>query len=72
MPQALLTCAGGTVLLPDDRLVFVDRLDGGHLIVNPPRDVWERGALTAEELIECANIVARTSDLLRHRYKLDL
>ena len=40
--------AGGTVVLP--KMVFLDRLDGGHLIVNPPRDVWEQSELTAVEL----------------------
>ena len=29
--------AGGTVVLP--KSVFLDREDGGHLIINPPRTV---------------------------------
>src|SRR3954462_1726691 len=40
--------AGGTVVLP--KMVFMDRTDGGHLIVNPPRDVWEQSELTAIEV----------------------
>jgi diadenosine tetraphosphate (Ap4A) HIT family hydrolase len=40
--------AGGTVVLP--KMVFLDRTDGGHLIVNPPRDVWEQSELTAIEV----------------------
>ena len=39
---------GGTVVLPQPP--FLDRLDGGHLIVNPPRRVWEQSELTAVEL----------------------
>jgi len=39
---------GGTVVRP--KMVFVDRQDGGHLIINPPRDVWEQSELTAMEL----------------------
>ena len=40
--------AGGTVVLP--KSVFLDREDGGHLIVNPPRNVWEQSELSAVEL----------------------
>jgi diadenosine tetraphosphate (Ap4A) HIT family hydrolase len=39
---------GGNVVLP--KMVFLDRQDGGHLIVNPPRHVWEQSELTAMEL----------------------
>ena len=41
----LLSCAGGTVTLPARPLNH--RRDGGHLLVNPPREVWERSELTA-------------------------
>ena len=44
----IYTGAGGTVVLP--KMVFLDRADGGHLIVNPPRDVWEQSELSAVEL----------------------
>ena len=29
--------------------MFLDRADGGHLIVNPPRDVWEQSELANVE-----------------------
>lgn len=48
-------------MVPD--LLLVDRKDGGHLCVDPPRDVWERGELSA-----CADIVARARRLLADRY----
>jgi hypothetical protein len=51
---------GGVVMLPDKQLVFVDRRDGGHLIVNPPRVVWERSELTARELSLWSFLVAAT------------
>jgi GNAT superfamily N-acetyltransferase len=47
---------GGTVVLPG--LVLVSRLDGGHLVVNPPREVWERSELTRVELAEWSVLVA--------------
>ena len=56
----LLSCAGGHVALPDRRLVLVSRLDGGHLIVNPPREVWERSELTRAELAAWSALVAAT------------
>jgi len=40
--------AGGTVVLP--KAVFLDREDGGHLIINPPKDVWEQSELSALDL----------------------
>ena len=46
--KALYKGPGGTVVLPQPP--FLDRLDGGHLIVNPPRRVWEQSELTAVEL----------------------
>jgi hypothetical protein len=54
----LLSCAGGDLVLPDRQLVLVSRLDGGHLIVNPPRDVWERSELTPRELTLWSALVA--------------
>jgi GNAT superfamily N-acetyltransferase len=54
--ETLLTCAGGTLVLP--QLVLVDRRDGGHLIVNPPREVWERSELSRDELIQWSCLVA--------------
>ena len=54
----LLQCAGGTVERP--RLVLVDRKDGGHLVVNPPREVWERSELSPLELTLWSFLVAAT------------
>lgn len=44
--------------LPDAKLVLVSRLDGGNLIIEPPRSVWERSELTAEELERWSALVA--------------
>lgn len=54
----LFTCAGGSIVLPE--LVLVDREDGGNLIVNPPREVWERSELTADELTRWSFLIAAT------------
>jgi phosphonatase-like hydrolase len=59
--QILFSCDGGTVVLPDRRLTLVDRADGGHLIVNPARDVWERRDLTRNELANWSALVAATA-----------
>jgi hypothetical protein len=59
-PLSLLRCQGGTVVLPDERLVLCDRLDGGNLIINPPREVWDRSELNAEELTLWTFLVAST------------
>lgn len=58
MSLTLFECPGGQVVLPD--LVLVDREDGGHLCVNPPRDVWERGELMPRELTLWSFLVAAT------------
>ena len=49
---------GGTVVLP--KSVFLDREDGGHLIVRPPTDVWERSELSPAEFIQWCFLVAAT------------
>ena len=54
----LFTCAGGSVVLPD--LVLIDREDGGHLVIDPPRPVWERSELTPSELTLWSLLVAAT------------
>jgi hypothetical protein len=56
----IFTCYGGDISLPDPELVLVDRRDGGNLIVNPPREVWERGELTPVELTLWSFLVAAT------------
>ena len=58
MSIVLFKCSGGEVVLPDRRLVLVSREDGGNLIVNPPREVWERSELTREELARWGFLVA--------------
>ncbi|MBV8518345.1 MAG: hypothetical protein JO197_13185 [Acidobacteria bacterium] len=54
----LFASAAGEVVLPAPHLVLVDRADGGHLIVNPPRPVWERSELTRDELVAWSLLVA--------------
>jgi len=48
--------AGGAVVLP--KTVFLDRTDGGHLIINPPKTVWERSELPALDLAHWGFLVA--------------
>ncbi len=57
--DVLLVDAGGTVVLPSPH-PLVSREDGGHLVVNPPREVWERSELTEYELASWALLVATT------------
>ncbi len=54
----LFTSAGGSVVLPD--LVLIDREDGGHLVIDPPRPVWERSELTPSELTLWSFLIAAT------------
>jgi diadenosine tetraphosphate (Ap4A) HIT family hydrolase len=56
--RTIFSCRGGSLALPAAALVLVDREDGGHLIVEPRRDVWERSELTAEELCAWSALVA--------------
>ena len=60
MTVPLFRGAGGEIVLPPRDLVLVDRLDGGHLCVHPPREVWERSELTPEELTQWSFLVAAT------------
>ena len=60
----ILTCPGGTVVVPEENLVLVDRGDGGNLIVNPPRDVWERRELTRDELTQWSFLIAATGSAM--------
>ena len=60
MGLKLFSCQGGDILLPDKNLVLVSRQDGGNLVVTPPRDVWERGELSAIELMLWSFLVAAT------------
>lgn len=45
-------------MLPDRALVLLSRQDGGNLVVNPPRSVWERSELTRNELMNFSFLVA--------------
>ncbi len=56
--NVILECSGGTVLVPSKPLN--GRQDGGHLLVNPPRAVWERSELTPLELTHWSFLVAAT------------
>jgi hypothetical protein len=58
MPKILYSGPGGYVVLPDK--VLCDRNDGGHLVVNPPQDVWERGELSPNDLALWSFLVAAT------------
>jgi diadenosine tetraphosphate (Ap4A) HIT family hydrolase len=56
--RTLLTGPGGTLVLPDDMTLLASREDGGHLVVLPPRDVWERSELEPQELTQFGFLVA--------------
>ena len=56
MPHVLFSCAGGDLVRPD--AVLVGRDDGGHLVVNPARPVWDRTALAVDELHAWSSLVA--------------
>ncbi len=58
MSRTLFTCRGGHLLLPDAASVLLDRRDGGNLLVVPPRKVWERSELDADELTHWSFLVA--------------
>jgi len=58
MSLVLLQSAGGLLTLPDRASLLVSRENGGNLVVNPPRAVWERSELTALELTSFACLVA--------------
>lgn len=44
--------------------VMNHRSDGGHLLVNPPRPVWERSELSVSELTQWACLVAATGQAM--------
>jgi hypothetical protein len=58
MSVKIFKCTGGEIVLPGRELVLVDAGDGGNLIVNPPRRVWERSELTPGELAAWSFLVA--------------
>ena len=61
MSRVLLRTAGGDLCLPDPKTIMIDRADGGQLVVNPPRRVWERTALAVAELVAWNLLVAATA-----------
>jgi hypothetical protein len=63
-PEILLSCDGGAIVLPASDLVLVDREDGGNLIVDPPRPVWERSALGRDELAAWSFLVAAAGEAM--------
>lgn len=60
--KVLLLCAGGQVVSP--ATILCDRADGGHLVVNPPRPVWERNCLSPNELALWSLLVAATGQAM--------
>ena len=58
MRLILLSCHGGHLVLPDRWSLLASRENGGNLVVNPPRAVWERSELTPAELTQFAFLVA--------------
>jgi hypothetical protein len=57
MGLVLLHAEGGTLTLPARESLLVSRENGGNLVVNPPRPVWERSELTPVELTQFAFLV---------------
>jgi hypothetical protein len=58
MSATLFQCRGGRLVLPARTLVLVSREDGGNLVVEPPRPVWERSELEPDELTAWSTLVA--------------
>lgn len=58
MSHVLMRTRGGTVCQPDPATIMLDRADGGQLVVYPPRPVWDRTALTRDELVDWNLLVA--------------
>ena len=58
MTFAIFRSDAGEVALPAAGSVLMDAPDGGHLIVNPARTVWDRSALSQDELISWSFLVA--------------
>jgi diadenosine tetraphosphate (Ap4A) HIT family hydrolase len=60
MSLTLFSCVGGSVMLPERGRALLPREDGGHLVVIPPRQVWERSELSPPELARWSALVAAT------------
>jgi hypothetical protein len=61
MSHVLVRATGGTVSLPDPATLMIDRADGGQLVLHPPRRVWDRTALTRDELVVWHLLIAATA-----------
>ena len=73
MGRTLFICSGGHLALPNKGAALLGREDGGNLLVNPPREVWERGELTPAELTEWSFLVAAAGQaMLRTLPQLEL
>ena len=48
-------------MLPNRDLTLVPREDGGNLIVNPPREVWDRSELSFSELSHWSALITSTA-----------
>lgn len=64
MSHVLMRGRGGTVCLPDPATIMIDRVDGGQLVVYPPRRVWDRTVLTRDELVAWDLLVAATASAM--------
>lgn len=62
--MTLFTCSGGSIVVPPKGTALLDARDGGQLIVNPPRDVWERSELSSDELVKWSKLVAATGEAM--------
>jgi hypothetical protein len=60
--RTLIQNSGGSVALPVQPMNHA--ADGGHLLVNPPRPVWERSELSALELTRWSCLVAATGQAM--------
>jgi diadenosine tetraphosphate (Ap4A) HIT family hydrolase len=58
MSLILLCGDGGALMLPNRESLLVSRENGGNLVVNPSRPVWERSELTPAELTQFAFLVS--------------
>lgn len=54
--KQILATPGGTLCVPKHPMI--DRKDGANLWTMPPRDVWDRSELTAEELTQWSFLIA--------------
>jgi hypothetical protein len=64
MALTLISCAGGTLVLPARASLLCDRGDGGNLVVHPPRTVWERSQLSVEELAAWSFLVSACGEAM--------